>query len=295
MQFHQLVCFVKVVEKKSFSIAAEVLYLSQSTVSTHISSLEKYFGQKVFDRLGKEINLTPFGEKLYQWAKEILQIRENALWDLKDWTGKIQGNINIAASTVPAQYMVPSIIAKFLKKYPQVKFNLTQESSKKTAKSILKGNSDIGMLGEKYFEDKIKYISYTQEKLVLITPSSLKLKDPVHIEDIIEEPFIFRKAGSGTQKVIEKILKQQNIKKERINIIGYFDSVQSIKHGVKEGIGVAIISEIAARDFQKRGLINVNTITEFKEDRIFYLAYNKQKTLSPLAMEFIKTVIPSTP
>lgn len=295
MQFHQLVCFVKVVEKKSFSIAAEVLYLSQSTVSTHISSLEKYFGQKVFDRLGKEINLTPFGEKLYQWAKEILQIRENALWDLKDWTGKIQGNINIAASTVPAQYMVPSIIAKFLKKYPQVKFNLTQESSKKTAKSILKGNSDIGMLGEKYSEEKINYISYTQEKLVLITPSSLKLKDPVHIEDIIEEPFIFRNAGSGTQKVIEKILKQQNIKKERINIIGYFDSVQSIKHGVKEGIGVAIISEIAARDFQKRGLINVNTITEFKEDRIFYLAYNKQKTLSPLAMEFIKTIIPSTP
>src|SRR5690554_2361392 len=137
MQYHQLIAFVSVVEQKSFSKAAENIFLSQSTVSTHISSLEKYFEQKLFDRLGKKVVLTPFGDRLYYWAKEMLTLREKALWDLKDWTGKTEGNISIAASNVPAQYIAPTILSNFLKKYPGINFSIVQLNSQKTAEALI--------------------------------------------------------------------------------------------------------------------------------------------------------------
>ena len=287
MQFHQLMAFVRVAEQRSFSKAAEILFLSQSTVSTHINSLEKYFGQKVFDRLSKNVTLTPFGQRLFYWAMEIINIREKAMWDLKDWTGKAEGNIIVAASTVPAQYMVPGLIANFIKKFSGINFSVTQKDSLGVANTLASGEADIGMLGEMYYTDKLEYIPIYQEKMVLITPYSTKLDNPVSLFKLMHNNFIFRKVGSGTQAFIEKILDSSGIEASHFKVIGYFDNVQSIKQGVKEGLGFSIISEIAARDYEESKLINSYEIAEMPGTRDFYLAYNKHKTLSPITMEFI--------
>ena len=287
MQFHQLMAFIRVAEQKSFSKAAETLFLSQSTVSTHINSLEKYFGQKVFDRLSKNVTLTPFGQRLFYWSKEIISIREKAMWDLKEWTGKAEGNIIIAASTVPAQYMVPGLISSFIKKYSGISFSVTQKDSLGVANYIASGDADIGLLGEMYYTDKLEYIPIYQEKMVLVTPASTILEGPVSLAKLLDSNFIFRKVGSGTQAFIEKMLHSTGIETSRFKIIGYFDNVQSIKQGVKEGMGFSIISEIAARDYEKSKLINSYEIEEMSGTRSFYLAYNKHKTLSPITLEFI--------
>jgi DNA-binding transcriptional LysR family regulator len=287
MQFQQLFVFTKVAEKNSFSKAAEDIFLSQSTVSNHISNLESYFGQKLFDRLGKEIVLTPFGQKLYPWAQEILKLKEMAIWDLKDWTGKIQGKLSIAASTVPAEYMVPLLVSRFRKKYPEVQFTLAQSNSEAVAEILIKGAAEIGILGEKYFPEKIVYIPFMKERLVLITPTDLKPEDPVSVNILIDLPFIFRTAGSGTQATVEKFLKKYGVHSSSLNIVAYFDSVQAVKQGVKAGLGVSIISEIAAADYSKYNLVNSYQLDMITEKRVFYIAYNKQKTLSPLIKEFI--------
>ncbi|UNC90831.1 selenium metabolism-associated LysR family transcriptional regulator [Candidatus Contubernalis alkaliaceticus] len=287
MQFYQLQAFIKVAEKRSFSRAAEDIFLSQSTVSTHIGSLEKHFGQKLFDRLGKEVTLTPFGEKLFYWAREMIKMRDMALWDLKEWTGKTEGNIHIAASTVPAQFMAPFLISYFVKKYPGIQFTLTQNSSEIVADCLLKGDADLGMLGEKYYSEKIEYIPFLDEKLVLITPADVVFNNPISITEVLDYPFIFRKPGSGTQAVVEKIFKKENIDISRLNVVAYFNNVQSIKQGVKEGVGVSIISEIAAMDYSHSSLINYYHLKELKNRRSFYFAYNRQKTLAPYIQEFI--------
>ncbi|MEW6623718.1 MAG: selenium metabolism-associated LysR family transcriptional regulator [Bacillota bacterium] len=287
MQFHQLVAFVRVAEQKSFSKAAESIFLSQSTVSTHISSLEKHFGQKLFDRMGKEVILTPFGERLYYWCSQILNLRDAMVWDLKEWTGKVEGSIYIAASTVPAQYMAPSLIARFLKKYPGIDFTLNQSDSQGVVECLIRGEADVGILGDMYELDKIKYTPFFSEKLVLITPKDIILASPVSILELYDYSFIFRKAGSGTQAVVEKIMKEAGLAIKDFKIIGYFDNVQSIKQAVKEGMGLSIISMTAAQDYFESGLINAYNMVEFNKEREFYLAYNTQKTLSPLAQEFI--------
>lgn len=287
MQLHQLTVFMRVAEKKSFSRAADDIFLSQSTVSTHISGLEKYFGQKLFDRLGKEAVLTPFGERLYHWARELLKLRDMALWDLREWTGKVEGGIRIGAGTVPAQYIAPFLMSRFLIKYPGISYTLSQSSSAEVADSLLRSDVDLGILGEKYYGEKLEYIPLLDEDLVLITPANLTLKEPVSIYSLLNHQFIFRKPGSGTQAVLEKLLKQEGVPFTRLQIIAHFDNVQSIKQAVKEGMGLSIISEIAALDYQQGGFINVYRLQELTEKRMFYFAYNKKRSQAPYVLEFI--------
>lgn len=287
MQFYQLKAFVKVADRKSFSRAAEDLYLSQSTVSIHVSSLEKYFSQKLFDRLGKEVALTPFGQKMYYWAREILKARESALWELKEWTGKTEGRIHIGGGTVPAQYMLPYLVSQFSKKYPGIEYLVTKNSSQLIAESLLQGETDLGVLGEKYYEDKLDYLPYMEEKLVLITPKETLMDNPVSLFNLLEYPFIFRKAGSGTQAVLEKIFKKEGVNPSKLKVPALFNNVESIKQGVKAGLGFSIISEIAARDYQKIGFLNTYELKEINEKRSFYFACNYRKTMAPYVEEFI--------
>lgn len=287
MLMHQLHVFTRVVEEKSFSKAAESIYLSQSTVSTHINNLEKYLGQKLFDRLGKEVVLTYSGEKLYIWAKEILSLKEKALWDLKDCMGRIEGHLKIAASTVPAQYIVPKLISQFSEKYPGIKFTLDSLDSKHVAERLIDGEADVGILGYQYFPDRLKFIPLLEEKLVVVTPANLHFPSSITIKEFAAYPFLFRKHGSGTQASLEKILQRGNIDITKMNVIGYFDSVQVLKQCVREGLGISVISEIAAADYVQQSFINAYEINELVEKRTFYLAYNNERTISPLVKEFI--------
>jgi len=284
---HQLEVFIQVAEKSSFSKASVNLFLSQSTVSTHISNLEKQFGQKLFDRLGKEVVLTPFGEKLYPWAKEMLVLKNKTLWEMKNWTGKIDGHITIAASTVPAQYAIPYLISKFINKYSGIQFVLEQSGSEKVAEKLVRGEAEIGMLGEQYYLEHLQFIPFAKEKFVVITPTNLQLKNKISICDLVDYPFLFRKSDSGTQANLEKMLNITGVALSKIKVVGYFDSLEALKHSVKEGIGISIISEIAAVDYVKNKLINAYELTELTEKRVFYFAHHKKRTLSPLAEAFM--------
>lgn len=284
---HRLYVFTKVAEEKSFSRAAESIYLSQSTVSTHINNLEEYFGQKLFDRLGKEVVLTYYGEKLYPWAREMLVLKEKALWDLKDCMGELEGHIKIAASSVPAQYIAPKIISRFSKKYNGIRISLDLLDSKHVAERLAKGDADIGILGHQYFHEKLKFIPIMEEKLVLVTPTSYHFSSTVSISEVVTYPFLFRKYGSGTQAALEKILKKAKVDINKLNVIGYFDSVQVLLQCVKEGMGISIISEIASSDYINHNLVNAYDLNEFIEKRTFYIAYNKERTQSPIVNEFI--------
>ncbi|MFA5537049.1 MAG: selenium metabolism-associated LysR family transcriptional regulator [Bacillota bacterium] len=289
MLMHQLEVFVQVAEQKSFSKAAENLFLSQSTVSTHVSNFEKHLDRKLFDRLGRQVVLTTDGERLYPRAKEIIALKDKALWEMKDWSNKISGHLNLAASTVPAQYAMPFLLTKFLKNYPGIKFSLEQSSSEKVAEKLLKGKAELGMLGGQYHKEQLMFIPFAEEKLVLITPAGLKLNNQISISDLSGHPFLFRKADSGTQANLEKMLNKAGIALSQLRVIGYFDSLGTLKESVKEGLGISIISAIAAVDYVKNGFINAYELKELPKTRTFYFSYHRKRTLSPLAEAFINS------
>lgn len=292
MLLHQLQVFIKVVEEKSFSKAAESIFLSQSTVSTHIDNLEKYFGQKLFDRIGRNTVLTSFGEKAYTRAKELILLKDKLLTELKDDMFKIEGHIKIAASTVPAQYLVPKVISAFSQDYPTVKFSLNMMDSKQAVELLINGKADLAITGYPYLYEKIVYLPWLEEKLVLITPPAICLSENVSIQEVAHYPFLLRKHGSGTQITIEKILQKANMDINKINVVGYVDCVQVLKQCVREGLGLSIISEIAAEDYVQQNLIKAYSLNDLTRKRNFYIAYNKERTVSPLVDKFINYCSP---
>ncbi len=288
MDLHQLYVFTKVVEHKSFSKAAEDIFLSQSTVSSHIQALEKMLGVKLFDRVGRESILTPHGERLYQWALKLLLIKDQALLDLKQGMTELKGMIRIAASSVPGQFMVPKMIKKFREQYSEVTFRINQFSSKIVAEKVQNGSVDIGILGQKYENDHLRYIPLLKEKLVLVTSNLIDLKDPVDIEDVLQFPFVMRNSDSGTNAILERFLKKNKIAKDKLNIISYIEDGQSLAQFVMENVGISIISEIAAKGFASQNMLKMYEINRFEDERYFYLVYNIHKTQSMVSKLFIE-------
>lgn len=288
MDFHQLQVFTKVVEHRSFSKAADDIFLSQSTVSSHISSLEKMLNVQLFDRVGREIILTPQGERLYHWAQQILLLKDQAMLDLNQDMTAFRGKIQIAVSSVPGQFILPKMIKKFREEYSQVTFHIKQSSSKLVAEKVLNGLVDFGILGEKYENDRLHYIPLLKEKLVLITSTQMNIKKPIQLNDIINYSFVMRNAGSGTNAMLERVLKKQHISKDKLNIIAYTDDGQSLIQYVMQNIGISIISEMAAKSYADNQMINMYEIPEFNDERYFYLVFNKQKTLPLISKTFIE-------
>jgi DNA-binding transcriptional LysR family regulator len=287
MDFHQLYVFTKVVEHKSFSKAAEAVFLSQSTVSSHIQALEKMLNVNLFDRVGRENILTPHGERLYLWAQKILLLKDQALLDIKQGMSETRGMIRVAVSSVPGQFILPKMVKEFREEYQHVTFHINQSPSKVVAEKVLNGSVDFGILGGKYENDRLHYIPLLKEKLVLITSTQSDIKSPISIQDIIQYPFVMRNSNSGTNATLEQLLKKYHISKDKLNVIAYTDDVQSLMQFVIQGIGISIVSEIAAKNYSSNKQIMLHEIENFNDERYFYLVYNKNKTLSMIAKMFI--------
>lgn len=289
LQFQQLAVFVEVAKSKSFSKAAQDLYLSQSTVSTHISNLETYFEKPLFDRLGRQVVLTPFGKKMYYWATEIINLKAKALDDLYN-SDSLRGSLDISASTVPAQFIVPELLKSFMTVFPKTNFIVHQSDSQSAARKLLDGSCDLAFTGEKHFEADINYIPIMKDGFLLITPKNIELKEPVTLNTLLRLDLIYRTSGSGTQSGIERVFKENNLNISSCNIIGYFDSVQAIFQSVKSGLGCSIISKLAYENAQKDA-VNSYEIQEFSQyHRWFYLAVHKKRTLSKLSALFVSRV-----
>ena len=139
MDLWQLKIFCKVVELKSFSNAGKVVHLSQPTVSSHIKDLEDHFGCRLIDRLSKEAVATKAGDLLYRYAREILALCDEAETAVAEFNGKIKGKLLLGGSTIPGGYLLPRIIGKFKRKFPDVTIALTIADTEKIIDEVLSG------------------------------------------------------------------------------------------------------------------------------------------------------------
>ena len=131
MDFKQIEAFVNVVKYKGFSKAAEATFLTQPTISAHVNALEKELRLQLIDRTGREIMLTAEGKLFYNYALTMLNTREQAIYSLQNFSLNINGTIDIKSSSIPGEYIVPSLMADFKREYEKVSFRLEQSDSSK--------------------------------------------------------------------------------------------------------------------------------------------------------------------
>ncbi|MBR6472649.1 MAG: LysR family transcriptional regulator [Firmicutes bacterium] len=290
MEFKQLEAFVNVIRYKSFSKAAEATYLTQPTISTHISSLEKELGVKLIDRKGKESRPTKQGRAFYNYAVNIINTRERAMNAMKEFGSDISGSLDIRTSSIPGQVIVPELIAGFHERYPNVSFNVEQSDSDKVWSDIRENLGEIGFTG--YFEDNsLKYELLFKDTLVLAAPKNerfLKLRersDKISIADIMSEKFIWREEGSATRKTFERWIMSHGSRP--LETVAVVNSLEGVKACVRKGLGVSVLSLAAVR--KEAEADDDMLIFEFEDvdlEREFYMVYNKSTTLSPVASRF---------
>ena len=292
MNLKQLEAFVQVSESGSFSKAAKELFLTQPTISAHISSLEKELNVRLFIRNTKEVSLSDDGKDLYRYAKQITDlekaIEERFYMDSDD--GK--HFITIAASTIPAQYLLPKVLMCYRERYPKEQIKIMETDSSEVVTQVVDHMVDVGFTGTVLEKKHCKYIPFYKDELAVITPDTpeyriLKEQNRDDIDWIKRKPLILREEGSGTRKEAEKQLKNAGISMEDLDIMASIANQETIKKSVKQGMGITVLSRLAAED--EDGLL-IFPIPGADEGRDINLVYNKNYQMTRSADRFIRIV-----
>mgnify|MGYP004473488175 FL=1 len=296
MNLKQLEAFVKVAEGGSFSKAAKALYLTQPTISAHISSLEKELNVRLFVRNTKEVSLSEDGKELYQYAYQMVELEKKIEEMFSADARKGAKCITIASSTIPAQYLLPDILAKFNEKYPREQFKIMETDSAKVVEMVVSHMADLGFTGTVLEKKHCKYIPFYNDELVLITPNNEKFRALKETEDNLgwlqTEGIIMREEGSGTRKETERLLKNMGIIMEDLNVVASIENSETIKRSVKSGMGVTVISRLAAQEDIESGAVLCFPLSldGSTSGRDLNLVYNKNYHLSTSAERFVKVV-----
>lgn len=284
--------YVKVYELRSFSKAAEEMFVSQPSVSVYINALEEELQTPLIFRSTKEFLPTKQGRLFYEYAKEMLSLRDRSIFSIKKLSDCAVGNIDILASSVPAQYILPETLGAFHKLYPGITFNLEQADTVDVVKGISEYKSEIGFVGAKIENPKCLYEDFMSEKMIIIAPYEERFQG-ASSSDVArllrEEYFVMREQGSGTRLAYEGCLKSLAVTPEELKVSACFNNTQSIILAVAKGLGLAIVSELAAKYYIQQKLITPIYIDAFPQ-RNFYIVFKKNRAVTPAVDLFVRFI-----
>ena len=288
----QLEAFVTTAEYSSFTKAAEALYLTQSTVSAHINSMEQILGVRLIQRGSRRrVQLTVEGRQAYDMAKEILN-RCQTLQNLGNTIEQCQ--LAVGASSVPSQYLVPELMSGFLSKNPDSRYVLQRGDSERIHQLLKQGDVRIGFVGAANDRDNYNYHVVTGDRLVLITPNTeryRKLKNSgTSGRLLLREPIILREVSSGTRKAMEAYLNRLGVPVRSLNLVAQIDNTEAIKSSVSRGMGVSVVSELTVREELESGKLLSFDLDAGGLFRNIYLCWRKDIVLTSVEKKFVDYV-----
>ena len=288
MDMKQLQSFAAVVAYRSFTKAAEKLYISQPTISTHSRLLEEELRSCLIIRSKRGVEITPRGQELYACARDILSLRDSLL---RRWTEEQSHIIQLGASTIPSAYILPEILPEYGRIHPEVYFTIHQSDSQGVADGILNGSFDVGLAGMDLEHEQLTCVPFYQDRMVLITPVTprflaLKEAPEAPLDSLLEAPIILREQGSGSRKSAERFLESVGIQEEALNVTARINDQESIKNLVAGGLGVSILSERAARNFVQEKRVLLFELPEAASRRYLYLIFRKNYVLKTYIQAF---------
>lgn len=287
MDIHHLKVFASVYKHKSFSKAAEELYLSQPTVSDHIKALEEELNCKLFDRLSRRIIPTKEAGLLIGRAVEVLEKVESIKELLGEFRKDLAGPLIIGASTIPGTYILPGLTASFRQKNPSVFFEIVVSDSRAIIDKIAEHDLLIGIVGAKLEARQVHFEPFLDDELIAVASGAYEAKKSMGIRDIAKSPIVMREQGSGTRKEFEKILEREGLDPHQLNIVGIFGSTDAVKQAVKEGMGISIISRRSVKDELKCEMLREIKIKDADMKRQFYIITHRKRTLPHLYRTFV--------
>lgn len=288
MDLHRLDVFCKVVELKSFTKAADSVFLSQPTISEHIRSLEESVGERLIDRLGREVLPTQAGKILYSYAKKILRLRDEAVQVLENYSGKLAGHLYIGASTIPGTYVLPKFIGAFKKQHPATDITLNIFNSRKITENVIQGIIEFGIIGATWNEPSLVWQELFSDELILVVfPEHPFAKLPtVKPQQLEGEPLIFRERDSGTRRVTNEIL-EKHLDLSLLKVVAEMGSTEAVRQSIKSHIGISILSRHAVEDDLSHGTLVAVPLKGVRLTRPLFMVSRKNRQFSPICAAFI--------
>jgi DNA-binding transcriptional LysR family regulator len=289
MDLRRLEIFVRVAEFGSFSRAAEALFLTQPTVSEHVRALEDELGVQLLDRLGRGAAPTPAGQLLLGYARKLLALAGEAQQAVDQFQGRVSGELIVGGSSIPGEYVLPSLIGAFRAKHPEIAVTLLIGDSRSVQEWVESGRVELGVVGVRPTGRSLDSRQLMADELVVVVAPDHPWvgRGNISVEDIRHEPLILRERGSGSRETLERALATVGLDFGAFRIVGEMGSTQAIKQAIRAGFGVSLISRRAVEDECRARLLGCVSVRDLDVSRAFHLVTHRERSRSPLAQAFL--------
>lgn len=251
-----LLVFVTVVEKKSFTRAADTLHMTQPAVSQYIQTLERTVGTKLLDRSNKYVQLNKAGEIVYHHANEIIGLYAQMQNLVDDTMNKASGNLAIGASYTFGEYALPHIISYLQTRYPLIKPKITIANTKRISEWVASRQLDVGIVDGEVHHNNLPMEAFADDLMYIVAAANNPCahQDIQNITDLKNETWIVREEASGTREVTEKMFSILNFCPKNIMEFG---STQIIKESVQAGLGITLLSHCTIQKEVSLGILKI--------------------------------------
>ncbi len=278
MADRRLQVFHTVARLLSFTKAADALHMTQPAVTFQVRQLEEYFNTRLFDRTHNRISLTEAGKQVYAHAGRIFQLYEEMESAVRELTGDISGVLMVGASMSVAEYMLPSLLGDFKKRFPDVNIRLKVTNTDGIVSMIEDNEIDLAVVEAPVSNKNLVVELCKADQLVLVVSPGHELckQKKVDAAQLMEYPYICREEGSGTREVIHDYLKSAGLSASDMNIIMELGSPEAIKGSIEINMGISILSHTAiAKELQLGTLVGIPLDPPL--ERPFSFVHQKQK------------------
>ena len=288
MTLRQLELFVAVAEAASFSRGAEAISLTQSTVSQHIAALERETNTKLLDRTSKGIFLTAGGEVFLQHARRVLAEQDVLRQAMAGLHGLEKATLNLGASNIPANYLIPCFLPVLQRKYPGISLTMRIGDSSEVLDELKSGQVELGIVGGRVDDAIFSYEPLLKDQLVMIVGPDHPLKErrAITINELVKETFIVREDGSGTYQALQKAFLSSGIDPELFSVIARLGSNEAVRRAVAAGSGCAFVSDLSIQNNLRHGELFKVDVEGLVIERQLWVVRLRERTASPSVIAF---------
>jgi len=278
MADRRLQVFHTVARYLSFTKAAEALHMTQPAVTFQVRQLEEHFNTRLFDRTHNRISLTDAGKRVFGFADQIFQLYHEMENSVREITGDVSGVLIVGASTTIAEYLLPSLLGDFKKKFPEVNIRLRVSNSDGIVSMVENNVIDLGVVEAMVSNKNLAVELCRIDRLVAVVPPNhpLAAQSRIPLKKLLEYPYICREEGSGTREVIIDYLHDNGLDTSELAVIMELGSPEAIKGAVEAGIGITILSRATLTKELRLGTL-VAIDLDPRLERPFSFVHQKQK------------------
>ncbi|MGD0713680.1 MAG: selenium metabolism-associated LysR family transcriptional regulator [Gaiellaceae bacterium] len=289
MDTRQLAAFCAVVERRSFSQAAEQLGVTQPAVSLQIRSLEKRLGLQLLDRSGRRVEPTEAGQRLYRSAQRLLAMEEQLLAELGDEAeGELTGRLEIGASTGPGGTALPIVLCEFQARHPDIHVALSVSDTQRVVEQVARRELELGVVGAVRRHRGVVFEPFFRDEVVLAVPRGHRFANrTVPLDELKGEPLVLMQEGAGVRQVIDDELRNAGVRLRDLDVRLELGLQESARSAVVAGFGVTFISRSAIESDLAAGTVAIAQVEGLEPSREIALVRSSGRAETRVAQAFV--------